>query len=79
MAGIGKLPDHAFDFFEYATYVPGRKTQGSPDEYKRHKTLGHARGAISNGRNVHRKPQGVIYRWVGGLEGEWVEHERIDM
>jgi hypothetical protein len=61
-----------YEFFGFASYLEGR-TNGvgtNYGEFKRHKTLGHAKSAIAhwNGRNGTRR----LYRWDTELE-EWAE------
>lgn len=74
-----------FEVYEYATYIEGR-TGGNASrrgDYRRHKTLVHARAAAKSAINVlvydengvvvgYRRPKTRIYRW-SDEQGEWVE------
>ena len=61
-----------FEFYPFASFLEGRTNgQGwNYGEYKRHKTLGHAKAAISH-TNV-RSGERRLYRWSEESES-WVE------
>ncbi len=62
-----------FELYPFASYVEHR-SYGNP--FKRHKTLAHARAAISAAKYAARTLNAVkLYRWEGvvGEDGRWVE------
>ena len=66
----GSLDDlRPFESYPYASFVKGR----SGGDFKRHKTLTHARGATSskNSWNRGHSPATGIYQWDDNTKG-WV-------
>lgn len=70
-----KLEDLSpYDFFPFASYVPGRTNGGETYKtyYKRHRTLAHAKTAIRAARGHEGEPK--VFQW--DVESEkWVEVE----
>lgn len=57
---LSKMPESPPLPPKYVSYVPSRGYRG---KYKHHKTLGHAKAAVTNGG------YGIIWEWI---DGEWV-------
>lgn len=63
------------EWYGYASYIEGR-TNGTGSnhdgDFKRHKTLGHAKSAVAPWFDGQQRKT-AVYQWVGTLEdGYWV-------
>jgi hypothetical protein len=68
-----------FEMYPYASYLQGRTNGGTNYEgsadFKRHKTLGHAKSATGAVSRRAGYPGSKIYTWIGvyGDDGHWEE------
>ena len=64
------------EWYGYASYIQYRNDTG---DFKRHKTLGHAKSAIKFILKSKFKSTVALYEWVGTLQnGSWVEIVRYE-